>query len=301
MKRILTIHYSQSGQLTEIVNNFCEPIENAEFDHVLIQPKKDFPFPWSTEVFFDIMPDCVLENPIEILQLKFNHERYDLIIIAYQPWFLSPSLPITSLLKHSSFKKIIADTPVITLIGSRNMWLNSQEGVKKMIQEAGGNLIGNIALSDKTSNLISVLTIFHWMLTGKKTKKWGFLPLPGVSDSDIEGVKKFGKVLNNKSEVELLNIQPTFVEMGGVPIPTSILFIEGKAKKIFRIWANLITKKVASGGKRSFWISAFKYYLLFVLFVVSPILLTLYFIFIVPFTQKSIRTKKAYFQSVTSN
>lgn len=302
MKKVLTIHYSQSGQLTEIVQNFSNELTNVDCEHVIIKPKSPFPFPWKTDVFFDIMPDCVLEKPHELEPFELKHDQYDLIIFAYQPWFLSPSIPATSLLKHEKFKTILKDTPVVTLIGSRNMWLNSQESVKKLIKESKGILVGNIALEDKTSNLISVITILHWMLTGKKTKKWGIFPKPGVSDEDIKNVSIYGKLLNDHLHSNQLNsYQDSVIKNKGVSIKTGILFIEGKAKKIFNIWAGLIEKKTANGKRRTFWVNAFKYYLLFVLFIVSPILLIFYYIFILPFTMASVIRKKRYFMGVDYN
>jgi len=298
MLKVLTIHFSQSGQLTEIVHNFCSELKNVEIEHITFNVEKKFPFPWTTPVFFDCMPECVMENPVRLENIQFKESRYDLIILGYQPWFLSPSLPTTSLLKDENFGKLLKDTPIVTVIGSRNMWLNSQESVKKMIASTGGKLVGNIALSDKTANLISVLTIFHWMLTGTKTKKWGFLPMPGVSEEDIANVSVFGTILNDSLHANSLDFfQENVIEKGGSPVPTNILFIEGKAKKIFLVWAKLIQKK-AQNGKRTFWVNAFKYYLLFVLFVVSPILLALYFVFIWPFTQAGLKRKKRYFQGV---
>jgi hypothetical protein len=299
MKKILTIHYSQSGQLTEIVNQYCSGIENASFEHVRISPKYPFPFPWTNDVFFDIMPDTVLENAIELAPFSLQENTYDLIILAYQPWFLSPSMPITALLKKESFQKIIKDTPIVTLIGSRNMWLNSQESIKKLILDAGGKLVGNVPLIDRNPNLLSVISILHWMQTGKKTKKWGIFPKPGISNEDIVEVKKFGVLLNSEFEsTNFSGYQEKVVENGGVTIPTNILFIEGKAKRIFRIWANLIQKKTAAGGNRKFWVNFFKYYLLFALFIVSPILLLIYFVLIYPFTIAKVKAKKSYYQGV---
>lgn len=299
MKKILTIHYSQSGQLTEIVDQFCSGIENAAFEHVRISPKYPFPFPWTNDVFFDIMPDTVLENAIELEPFSFQENTYDLIILAYQPWFLSPSIPITALLKQESFQKMIKDTPIVTLIGSRNMWLNSQESIKKLILDAGGNLVGNVPLIDRNPNLLSVISILHWMQTGKKTKKWGIFPKPGVSDEDIAGIKKFGQLINTDLHSnDFSGYQAKVVENGGVTIPTNILFIEGKAKRIFRIWANLIQKKTAARGNRKFWVNFFKYYLLFALFIVSPILLLVYFVLIYPFSIAKVKAKKSYYQGV---
>jgi hypothetical protein len=296
--KILAIYYTQSGQLAEIVKNFVSPIQDAEIDFVQFKPKKDFPFPWTDEVFYDTMPECVQETPVELEEISFKHEKYDLIVFGYQPWFLSPSIPATSLLKSEAFKRVVKDTPVITIIGSRNMWLNSQESVKKMLLDAGGKLVGNVPLIDKTTNLISAVTIVHWMLTGNKTRKYGFLPLPGVSDEDIKGVANIGSILNNSlKEDKLDEFQKEVVKAGAVNINPNILFIEERAKKIFVMWAALIKKKEQNNGSRSFWVKFFKVYLLVALFGVSPILLTVYNILVRPFTGVSIKKKKEYFYS----
>ncbi len=296
--KVLTVHFSQSGQLTEILTNFTQPFNGVEIEHQLIVPKNKFPFPWDVKTFFETMPESVLEIPIELEAINYNYSKYDLVIIGYQPWFLSPSLPITSLLKDEQFKHIIKDTPIITVIGSRNMWLNSQESVKKLIQQAGGKLVGNVALADKSDNLIGVITILHWMLKGEKTRKWGIFPKPGVSDEDIENVKLFGEFAAQAlKKNDWNNFQNQVIQNDGVVVRTNILFIEQKAKRLFIIWANLILKQ-AKKGKRSFWVNAFKYYLIFVLFVVSPILLILYRVLIWPFTFKKVEARKKYFQQI---
>jgi len=90
----------------------------------------------------------------------------------------------------------------------------------------------------------------------------------------------------------LNNYQNELVKAKGLIINTNILFIEGRAKTIFKIWANLILKKESQGKKRSFWVSFFKYYLVIALFVVSPFVVLIYNVLIRPFTGKSIREKK---------
>lgn len=297
-RNILVIHYSQSGQLTDILKNYCKPFSVDELDWVAIEPETTFPFPWTTPAFFDQMPETVLEKPSPIKPLHFKHDHYDLVIFGYQPWYLSPSIPTMAALKDEEFRKRLQGTSVVTLIGSRNMWLNSQEVVKREIHSAGGKLIGNVPLIDRTSNLISVVTILHWMLTGQKTKKWGIFPKPGVSDEDIAGVEEFGILLQDYlNSNQAHRYQDAIIEKKGVTIPISILFIEKKAKRLFIIWAKLILNQVAKGGKRKSWISIFKYYLIFALFVVSPILLMLYFIFVRPFKGKQIKSEIAYYSS----
>lgn len=291
--KILVINYSQSGQLDEIIENYISKLSNVTIDRVKFSVTKKFDFPWTIPAFFDAMPECVKEIPTSINEINYQFDRYDLIILGYQPWFLSPSIPTTSLLKNEQFKRLLNGTPVITVIGSRNMWLNSQDSVVKMIEEANGKVIGNLPLIDKSNNILSAASILHWMLTGKKERKWGIFPIPGISQEDIEGAAKFGAILNECITNNTLNdYQNQLVKENGVFINTNILFIEGRAKTIFKVWANLILKKEAQGKKRSFWVSFFKYYLVIALFVVSPFVIIIYNVLIRPFTIKSIREKK---------
>lgn len=292
MKKILVIHYSQSGQLTEILHNFTRTFQTDDVDFVEIKPSRAYTFPWTSASFYKEMPSSVLEIETALEPIQFKYDSYDLIVLGYQPWFLSPSIPTTSLLKHESFLKLINHTPVVTVIGARNMWLNAQESVKKRIQDAGGKLIGNVPLIDKNPNLISAITILHWMSTGKKTKKWGVFPFPGISDQDIKNSTIWGDLLyRHFSTEQLSSFQDKLIEQKGIVISDSILFIEERAKKIFKIWAKGIVKK----SNPTNWLIAFRFYLLFALFCVAPILLIINTLIIAPLTRNVIKRKKSYF------
>jgi hypothetical protein len=96
----------------------------------------------------------------------------------------------------------------------------------------------------------------------------------------------------------LENFQKRILLTGEVNINTSILFIEGRAKKLFLIWANAIVKKGTTEAKRRRWVKFFTYYLFIALFMVAPIVLTFYSILIRPFSSKGIKEKKTYFCGV---
>jgi len=300
MKNILVVNYSQSGQLNEIIDQFLKPFDPETVERLEIFPAKPFVFPWTSDEFFDKMPQCVQEDVIELRPLHFGAEKYDLIVLGYQPWFLSPSLPVTSLLKNEAFKRVASGgTPIVTVIGGRNMWLNSQESIKKLIAEAGGKLVGNIPLMDRVSNLVSAVTILHWMLTGRKDKKWGIFPKPGVSDEDIRSASRFGAIVKQAYDNRnYAGLQKEIMATGLITIPTDILFIEGRAKKLFRIWANLIKTKGTTPEKRKRLVGFFKYYLLVALFMVAPVLVTAYRLLIAPLTANAIKKKQEYFCGV---
>jgi hypothetical protein len=281
--------------LDEILDNFLVPFEKFTIDRVKVQPQREYPFPWSTDSFFDAMPETVLEEPIELAPYTLKQESYDLVIIGYQPWFLSPSQPVLALLKDPKFKTVLKNTPVATVIGSRNMWLNAQKSIVREVENAGGEMVANIPFIDKVQNHISALTILHWMLTGKKTRRWGFLPLPGVSEQDIAEAGKFAPPLASAVEKgRYEGVQKDILAQGGINIQPSILLIEARAKKLFILWANLIKRKSTTPEKRAFLVSAFKWYLIIALFVISPPLIFIYTLF-TPFLRSKIKRSQQHF------
>jgi hypothetical protein len=293
-KKILALYYSQTGQLKEILDNFTAPfIESGiTVEKVPIKLKKDFIFPWTTPRFFDAMPESVLGIPSEIEPLELKESAYDLVIFAYSPWFLSPSIPATSVLHHPSLKSILKNTPVVTLIGARNMWLNAQEKVKTKLKEAGAKLSGNVVLFNRNNNFISAVTIFYWMLTGKTDKYLGIFPKPKISDADVSQAKVYGTmVLTALKKGDFSDLQQNLIQAKAVEVKWDLMFIETRAGKLFSIWANIIIKR----KNRAFWLVLFKYYLLIALFGVAPIVVSINGLFFKPFLGKRINKKKQYY------
>lgn len=296
-KKILAIHFSQTGQLTEIIQNLTDPLLHAghTVEHVRVEPTTAFSFPWTGKSFFAVMPDCVTEVPAQIKPFRLNETKYDLIIFGYQAWFLSPSTCANAILLHPDFKKVLANTPVVTATGARNMWIMAMERVKVKIREAGGMLKGNIALADNHANFISFITIFYWMFSGKKDRYLNLFPKPGVADEDIARCKDFGKSINTVLENnDWDSLQPRLRAQKAVQVKYRLMFIELKARKIFGIWAGIITRK----KNRTPWLVAFKYYLIIALFVAAPIILTVDAIFFKPFSKKKINRQINYYSGV---
>jgi len=100
-----------------------------------------------------------------------------------------------------------------------------------------------------------------------------------VSQEDIIGAKQYGEPLAEALSNNMFHVvHEKILDKGGISIAPSIIFIEARAKKLFMIWANLIKRKGTTPKKRAFYVSFFKYYLVFALFVVSPFILIVYFL-----------------------
>ena len=293
-KKVLAIYYSQSGQLGEIVDRFCEPLTDAglSIEKVRVTLQNEYPFPWTAKSFFSVMPDCVLGVPAGLTPFTLKEARYDLVVLGYQAWFLSPSVPFASLMNDPGFRMVLTGTPVITITGARNMWVNAFGKVRKLLGDAQARLVGNIALVDRHLNLVSIFTIFHWMLRGKKSRYLHVFPKPGVSAADIANARTFGAtVLPYLKKNDWSGMQAELVSKKAVVLKYHLMFIESKAGIMFRLWANFIAKR----KNRTVWLIAFKYYLFIALFVLAPIVFLIDLLVFKPFLSKYIRAKKEFY------
>lgn len=278
-KNILVTYYSQTGQLEEILKNLTKPFQNLEEEikitYYEIKPKKAFPFPWPKDVFFDTFPESYLQIPVEIEKPsdEILNTDFDLVIFGYQVWFLTPSIPIISFLKSEFAPKLLADKPIITVSGTRNMWMLSQEKLKVHFKNLQAKLVGNIALVDRHDNYTSVITILNWLQTGNKTspKPW---PKAGVSDEEIQGAGKFGEIiLPYLKSGNFEGMQEKLVENGAVEIRPFLVKVEKVGNRLFTIFSGIIQR---NPHKRKFWLKVYKFYLMAAIWVISPIVLLLF-------------------------
>ena len=305
MKEVLVAYYSQSGQLFDILQNVVSTMEGGEVNitYHKITPLKPFPFPWTKEKFFDAFPESFLQIPCELKPVPeaVLKKKYDLVLLGHQVWYLSPSIPINSFLKSDAAKKLLKDTPVITVIGARNMWIQAQEKLKRLLVGCQAILVGNIALVDRHVNHISVITIVHWMFGGEKTKKFGIFPKPGVSARDIQEASRFGipikeALLSN----DFSNLQNELLQLDAVKIKPFLSLADKRANMMFSKWANFIEKKGGSGDpNRKKWLVLFNYYLLIAIWILAPIVFIV-FLLTYPLMKRKINREKKYFSSVST-
>ncbi|KJD33746.1 dialkylresorcinol condensing enzyme DarA [Tamlana sedimentorum] len=304
MKQVLVLHYSQSGQLTEIVNNIVENFKNDEavkLHYHNIELKRNFPFPWTKKDFFGVFPDTFLQNYQEVNPVPdaILNNTYDLIIFGYQVWYLTPSLPISSFLQSESAKTLFSGSKVVTVSGTRNMWIMAQEKLKRHLKKLNASLVGNIALVDRHSNYISVITIVRWMFSGEKKKYLGVFPKPGVSQLDINNAVKFGPIIKQHLlENTWASLQDNLLKNDAVEIKPFLITVDRKANVIFTKWANFIHKNSeANTKKRETLLKFFNVYLFIAIWVVSPIVFVLFLLTYV-FNIPKIKKQKKYYTSV---
>lgn len=257
MTRILVLYYSQTGQLTRSVQSMMGPLETRADVQVVwqnVQPVEAYPFPWPFLEFFDTFPACVYMDAPAIKPLGFAaDDKFDLVVLAYQVWFLSPSLPITGFLA-SPWAAVLKDTPVMTFIACRNMWLSAQEKMKHKLAELGAVLVDNVVLIDQGPAWATFITTPLWVLTGKKDGYWGLLPPAGVSKEEIAATSRFGRALSERLPLLQFHapnkVGPLLTGLEAVKVNPGYIAGEKIAHRSFMIWGKLLRALGPAGHPR---------------------------------------------------
>jgi hypothetical protein len=254
VKRVLVVSYSQSGQLSRIVDRVIAPLfadPQIQVHVEALRPRPGFAFPWSLRRFLDAFPESALQIPSELEPLSLSgDENFDLIILPYQVWFLAPSQPVVAFMRDPAARKLLAGKPIVTIIACRNMWLLAQEKMKLLIKTAGARLIDNVALTDNAHTLATLITTPLWVLSGNRHLLRA-LPPAGVSEHDILHAERFGRALRDalhdnreKQDAALLT------GLRAANVNPNLFVSEKAATRSFFIWGHILHAAGPAGCAR---------------------------------------------------
>lgn len=299
MKKVLVVSHSQSGQLAKFVELATAPLRQSDevkVDYHCVEPVNKYPYPWSFYPFFDAFPEAIYMNGCEVKPAENLEEEYDLVIIGYTVWFLSPSIPMTGFLKTAQAKRLIKDKPVITLIACRDMWVMAQEKIKAVIAELGGTLIDNAVLTDQGGSIYAFITTPRWLLTGKKDPFWIF-PAAGVSEQDLQESERFGHRLVSALENDLeKKKEPLLKNLNAVTVNGKLIGSEKIATRSFMVWGKLIQKSGKPGSfPRKIVITIYAVFLALMVLTLVPINLLVKKL-ISPFRKKAVEESITYYE-----
>jgi hypothetical protein len=275
MKKVLVVHFSQTGQLARIVRQLVAPLAAAadvRLVEEVLRPVAAYPFPWPFWRFLDAMPESALLEPPALEPFAVPAEaQFDLIILAYQVWFLAPAGPITAFLKSEAGRRLLRGRPVVTVVACRNMWLTAQETVKRLVREAGGRLQDHVAFCDPAPTLATLVTTPRWMLTGRCDPFLG-LPAAGVAEAEIAGADRFGGALLAALRAgRERDRRPMLAGLGAARVDPTLIFSERAARRAFGAWSRIIRLGGVRGslGRPPF-LALFCVYLVAMILVIVP-------------------------------
>jgi hypothetical protein len=299
VKRVLVLYYSQTGQLGEVVRSFSAPLAkcaDVDLRVIALQPRTPYPFPWRFFRFFDAFPESVHLDPAPIVPIEMKpDEHYDLVILAYQVWFLSPSQPVTAFLRSDAAPRLLAGKPVVTLIACRNMWLMAQEKMKSLLATVGARLTDNVVLTDR-GGLSTFVTTPLWLLTGRREGFWG-LPRAGLTDSDIAACARFGHALVAAlARGDERSGRPMLTGLQAANVEVRLIASERIAHRSFLLWGRLLRALGGPGAPQRLPVLA-----VYVVFLVCMILTVVPLVILVkallrPLLARRLAAQKAYFE-----
>ncbi|MFM9883035.1 MAG: dialkylresorcinol condensing enzyme [Burkholderiales bacterium] len=240
--RILVICYSQTGQLTRIVRSMLAPLggrDDVQIHWHEIVPRPAFPFPWSFLGFLDAFPESVYLDPPAVEPGGLGDD-YDLIVLAYQVWFLAPSLPVTGFLR-SPEAGLLRGKRVVTVIGCRNMWTTAHRSMVDLLENLGARITDNVVFTDSGPMWSTFITTPWWLLTGNKGPLLGVFPEAGVSARDIGRASRFGRALADALPDIARGAPGPFLHgLAAVKINRHTMLAERIGHRSFRIWGRLL-------------------------------------------------------------
>lgn len=227
-RRAVVYLYTQTGQLSEVAKAFTAPLQERGWDirWVDVQPRPAFPFPWPIRRFFGVFPQAV--DPEALVELVapaagFSTDPEELVVLAYQVWYLAPSLPIRSMLK--AHPESVRDRNVVSLIACRNMWYSAAVEVSGLLRADGARSLDVVAATDTRSSLTTLVTTLRWLLTGKR-EPFLWFGRAGVDDSELARVAAVGRSIADGEPC------PT----DAAPIAPALAAADLLAGRVFRRW-----------------------------------------------------------------
>jgi hypothetical protein len=238
-RRAVVYLYTQTGQLREVAQALTAPLEARGWDirWIDVQPRDAFPFPWPIRRFFGVFPQVV--DPEALVELVepggFDTAADELVILAYQVWYLAPSPPIRSLLK--THPEAVRGRTVVSLIACRNMWYSAAIEASGLLQSAGARRVEVVAATDTRGSSTSLVTTLRWLLTGKRAPFLWF-GRAGVGDDELARVDVVGQ--------RIAESRPC--PQDAAPVVPALAAADVLAGKAFRRWGAAVRSMRRFGG-----------------------------------------------------
>jgi hypothetical protein len=230
--RAVVYLYTQTGQLREAAEALTAPMDAGGWDirWVEVRPREAFPFPWPIRRFFGVFAQAVdPEGFVELVEPAggFATAPDELVILAYQVWYLAPSLPIRSLL--TAHPEAVRERDVVSLIACRNMWYSAAVEASGLLRSAGAHRVDVVAATDTRPSSTTLVTTLRWLLTGKRDPFLWF-GRAGVGDDELARVAEVGERIAKSQSCP----------QEAAPIVPTLAAADLLAGKVFRRWAGLI-------------------------------------------------------------
>jgi hypothetical protein len=170
----------------------------------------------------------------------------DLVVLAYQVWYLAPSLPVRSLLATPA----LAGRTVLGLVACRNMWYSAALEVARDVDRRGGRYLGTVAAIDDAPALLTFVTTLRWLLLGRREAFWRF-PRAGVSAGELDRLRSLGEELATALTTDRPGADRAWAapvlellrRRDAAPVVAPVAAADLIAGRVFRVWGRTIRRR----------------------------------------------------------
>jgi hypothetical protein len=238
--RAVVYLYTQTGQLREVAGALTAPLKDRGWDvrWVDMRPRQAFPFPWPIRRFFGVFAQAVdPEAAVDLIEPEggFEAGAGELVILACQVWYLSPSLPVRSLLK--THPEAVRGRHVVSLIACRNMWYSAAVELSGLLRSAGARRVDVVTATDTRPSSTTLVTTLRWLLTGRR-EPFLWFGRAGVGDDELARVGAVGQRIAG----------PWFSPRDAAPVVPALAAADLLAGRVFRRWGRLVRSAGSAGS-----------------------------------------------------
>ena len=152
-----------------------------------------------------------------------QNKREEVVLLGVQVWYLSPSLPIRSLL--ATHPEAFRNRRVISLIACRNMWYSAAIEVADLLRTAGARRVEVVAATDTRQQATSLVTTLRWLLTGNR-EPFLWFGRAGVGDAELARITVVGRSIAEQGNCPA----------DAAPIVPTLAAADLFAGRLFRKW-----------------------------------------------------------------
>jgi hypothetical protein len=255
---VAVYYYTQTGQLKEAVDAFLGPIAEAgwRIEWRRVRPVHEYPFPWPLRRFVGIFPDAVDPGSVVDVEVDGAETRPpDLVLLAFQVWYLAPSVPMRSVVIRSP--EHFRGRTVVGLTACRNMWYSAALAMRRHVTDAGGSYAGTVAAVDSAPAATTFVTTMRWLLTGNREAFWSF-PRAGVGPDQHDRLRSVGKEVAARvaGPDQTTEVAGALGAVDAAPVDPAIAAGDLLAGRVFRMWGALANAG-RPGARRALVLMAF--------------------------------------------
>lgn len=132
---------------------------------------------------------------------------YTLILLGYQPWYMTPSVPMHSFLK-SPDAQVLRGRPVIGLLSCRALYARASRRFERWVSEAGGSVLEQRVWTDQDKRPTNFASLGHMLKHGVDPQSGPLKQLLkpfGIGETGLARAQSYGESLATRLKLGLLD------------------------------------------------------------------------------------------------